>query len=151
MSISIGSSLPDFELKDQDGNDFYSHALKGKQPVVIFFYPKNFTPNCTKEVCGFRDNFEDFTAANVAVVGISANSESSHKKFASRYKLPFTLLADAKKKVRRLFEVKNDALGLLPGRETFVFDNEGVLISKFKALNAKPHVDGALRMLKKLS
>lgn len=151
MSIEKGTSLPDFELKDQHGALFSSTSIKGKQAVVIYFYPKNFTAECTREACSFRDSFEDFTAEDIKVIGISGDSEASHQKFATRFKLPFILLADSKKKVRRLFDVKNDLLGILPGRETFVFDADGKLIAKFKSMNAKSHIQGALRQLKKLS
>jgi peroxiredoxin Q/BCP len=149
MSIAIGTKLPDFTLNDQNGDQFDSRIINGNQAAVIYFYPKNFTPQCTKEACSFRDSFEDFTTAGIMVIGISADSEISHKKFTAKFNLPFTLLADTAKDVRKLFEVENAMFGLLPGRETFVFDNSGVLISKFKALNAQPHIDGALKQLKK--
>ncbi len=151
MSIERGTLLPNFELKNQNGTTFSSSSLKGKQAVVIFFYPKNFTSECTKEVCSFRDSYEDFTAHNVKVIGISADSEKSHQKFASKFNLPFTLLADSKKKVRKLFGVKNDLLGLVSGIETFVFNKDGILVTKFKSLNATQHIEGALRQLKKLA
>ncbi|MFT7072209.1 peroxiredoxin [Patiriisocius sp. Uisw_017] len=149
MSLAKGAEMPNFKLKDQNGELFDSKAIKGKKGVVIFFYPKNFTPQCTKEACSFRDSFEDFTNADIQVIGISADTEKSHKRFASKFNLPFTLLADTNKEVRQLFEVSSSMLGLLPGRETFVFDVNGKLISKFKAMNAQPHIDGALEQLKK--
>lgn len=148
MSIEIGSTMPTFTLNDQHGQLFDSSSIKGKQATVVYFYPKNFTPQCNKEACSFRDSFEDFTTAGIQVIGISADSESSHKKFAEKFNLPFTLLADTNKKVRKLFKVESAMLGLLPGRETFVFDKSGKLISKFKAMNAQPHIDGALEQLK---
>ena len=147
MSIKIGTELPDFKLKNQHGKIFNSTDIKGKQAAVIYFYPKNFTPQCTKEACSFRDSFEDFTTAGIQVIGISADNEKSHNKFASRFNLPFTLLADTNKEVRALFKVENAMLGLLPGRETFVFNSDGILIAKFKAMNAQPHIDGALKQL----
>ncbi|GEQ86871.1 peroxiredoxin [Patiriisocius marinistellae] len=150
MSIKTGTVLPDFELNDQYGNTFSSTSVKGKQAVVIYFYPKNFTSECTKEACSFRDSFEDFIAQNIVVIGISSDTEESHKKFASKFNLPFILLADSKKKVRKLFGVKNDLLGLVAGRETFVFDANGILITKFKSMNAAPHIEGALHQLNEL-
>ncbi|WP_271856401.1 peroxiredoxin [Patiriisocius marinus] len=149
MSIEIGTKLPTFQLKDQNDELFNSSENKSENGLVIYFYPKNFTPQCTKEACSFRDSFEDFSNAGIKVIGISADSEQSHKKFAAKFNLPFTLLADTDKKVRKLFEVENAMFGLLPGRETFVFDANGILISKFKAMNAQPHIDGALKLLKK--
>lgn len=150
MSLKIGEELPDFKLKDQNGNVFSINSVKGKKPVVIYFYPKNFTPGCTKEACSFRDNFEDFLAEGALVIGISSDSETSHNKFSAKYNLPFTLLADTKGKVRKLFGVRASFLGLLPGRETFVFNKDGKLTYKFQALNAQPHIDMALSELQKL-
>lgn len=149
MSLEIGAALPHFKLNDQYGNTFDSDNIKGKQAAVIYFYPKNNTPQCTKEACSFRDHFEDFSAAGIQVIGISADSENSHKKFTAKHQLPFTLLADTDKRVRKLFEVENLLLGILPGRETFIFNNKGILIAKFKAMNAQPHIDGALKQLRK--
>lgn len=150
MSLKKGEELPNFKLKDQNGNVFSINSVKGKKPVVIYFYPKNFTPGCTKEACSFRDNFEDFLAEGALVIGISSDSETSHNKFSSKYNLPFTLLADTKGKVRKLFGVRASFLGLLPGRETFVFNKDGKLTYKFQALNAQPHIDMALSELQKL-
>ena len=149
MSIEIGTKLPIFQLKDQNRQVFDSAEIINENGLVIYFYPKNFTPQCTKEACSFRDSFEDFSNAGIQVIGISADTEESHKKFAAKFNLPFTLLADTDKKVRKLFDVESALFGLLPGRETFVFDSKGILISKFKAMNAQPHIDGALKQLKK--
>ncbi|RMA58463.1 peroxiredoxin [Ulvibacter antarcticus] len=147
MSLKKGQMLPKFSLKDQNGNLFSSESIRTKQPIVIFFYPKNFTPGCVKEVCSFRDNYQDFTDAGAVVIGISGDSEGSHKKFETRFDLPFTLLADTEAKVRKLFGVKSSFLGLLPGRETFVFDRSGKLFFRFQSLNAQPHIDMALEQL----
>ena len=149
MALELGDKLPEFTLTDQNGATFNSQELKDTA-AVIYFYPKNFTPGCTAEACSFRDHFEDFTNAGVRVVGISSDSESSHARFAKRYNLPFTLLADTKGKVRRTFGVKSTMLGILPGRETYVFNAQGELIKKFKALAADPHIRGALKQLNKL-
>lgn len=149
MSLTQGSALPEFSLLDQNGESFSSVELED-QAVVIFFYPKNFTPGCTAEVCGFRDSFQDFSDAGVRVIGISSDSQKSHQKFANRYNLPFTLLADTKGEVRRKFGVSGTMLGILPGRETFVFNQKGELIKSFRSLAADPHIKMALRQLKKL-
>ncbi len=146
--MEIGDRLPEFTLKDQDGNIFKSQNVFGVA-TVIYFYPKNITPGCNREACGFRDSFEDFSEMGAKVIGISADNEISHQKFAKRYRLPFTLLADTRNKVRRLFGVKKGILGILPGRETFVFNEEGILTFKFSALGADPHIKKALTHLKK--
>ena len=98
MAIEEGKAAPAFTLPDQDGNKVALKDLKGKQ-VVVFFYPKDDTPGCTKEACGFRDNFAAFEAADVVLLGISPDAADSHQKFISKYDLPFTLLCDEKKTV----------------------------------------------------
>ncbi len=98
MAIEEGKAAPAFTLPDQDGNKVALKDLKGKQ-VVVFFYPKDDTPGCTKEACGFRDNFAAFEAADVVLLGISPDAADSHQKFISKYDLPFTLLCDENKTV----------------------------------------------------
>lgn len=145
--MHIGDRLPEFVLMDQHGDEFNSLNMLGN-PFILFFYPKDFTPGCVREVCSFRDYFEEFSDMGVSVIGISGDDEKTHRKFATRYKLPFTLLADTSNKVRRLFDVKK-RLGILPGRETFVFNTEGELTFKIRALGADPHITKALQHLKK--
>lgn len=141
--------MPEFSLKDQEGNWFHSSEHTGKKPLVIFFYPKDFTPGCTAEACAFRDSYEDFTDAGALVIGISSDTEASHRKFADRHRLPFVLLSDPKKEVRRMFRVENRLLNLLPGRETFVVDKTGTIVMAFEGIRASGHVPRALQALKK--
>ncbi len=149
MGLKAGASIPEFSLKDQEGNWFHSRDHLGT-PMVIFFYPKDFTPGCTAEACAFRDAYEDFVEAGALVVGISSDSEASHLKFAQKLRLPFTLLSDPDKKVRRRFRVENRLLNLLPGRETFVVDRKGKVVMAFEGLRASGHVPQALKALEKL-
>jgi peroxiredoxin Q/BCP len=151
MPIEKGDSIPSFVLKDQNGIVFKSDDIIGKKPVVIYFYPKNFTPGCTKEACNFRDSYEDFKEIGAEVVGISSDSEKSHAKFSAKYKLPFILLADGNGNVRKQFGVKKSLLGLVPGRETFVIDAQGKLIFKFNSLDATKHMKKALKAIKNLN
>ena len=148
MSLAIGDKVPDFTLKDQNGVAFNSQSLVGKQAFVIYFYPKDYTPGCTKQACSFRDRYEDFKALGAEVIGISSDSEKMHQKFAKTYNLPFILLSDHKKKVRKQFGVPNSLLGLLPGRETYVFNKEGEAIMVFNSMNAVQHIEKALTYLK---
>lgn len=150
MGLSIGTKAPDFTLEDQHGNSFTLSDHIGKAPVVVFFYPKDFTPGCTAEVCAFRDSYEQFTDAGAQVVGISSDSQGSHLKFAQKHRLPFVLLSDTSRKVRKRFEVDNRLFQLLPGRETFVIDREGNVVMNFKALGASGHVEKALKAVRKL-
>jgi peroxiredoxin Q/BCP len=147
--MNKNETLPDFTLNDQNGQSFSISEVKGKQPVVVYFYPKNFTPGCTKEACSFRDAYEDFKDLGAEVIGISADTDASHQKFAKRYNLPFILLADTKNKVRKMFGVKSNLLGLLPGRETFVFDANGLLVFKFESMGATKHIEKSLKYLRK--
>lgn len=150
MSIEKGEKAPHFQLKDQDGKEFDSKTVVGKKPVVIYFYPKDFTPGCTKEACNFRDSYEDFKEAGAEVIGISNDSEKSHAKFAKKHKLPFVLLSDSNGKVRKKFGIKKSLLGLVPGRETFVINADGNVVFKFNSLDASKHMDKALNAVKKI-
>jgi len=146
--IIIGDKAPLFVLKDQFGNDFNSADYIGKTAMVIYFYPKDDTPGCTKEACSFRDTYQEFTDKNVKVIGISSDSVASHKKFAEKYNLPFTLLADTKKEVRKLFGVPSNILGMVPGRVTYVVDKNGVVIYIYNSMtNAETHIEEALKAL----
>ena len=151
MGLNVGDRIPEFSLPDQHGKPFNSADLIGKKPMVIFFYPKDNTPGCTREACSFRDTYEEFVERGAEVIGISADSEASHRKFASKYNLPFVLLADSKNKVRRLFKVEKALFNLLPGRETYVVDKEGYVIMAFNNMGASGHVKYALKALKSIS
>ncbi|MEW5676267.1 peroxiredoxin [Flavobacterium enshiense] len=148
--IKVGDKLPLFGAKDQNGNDFYIASVLGKKVLVIYFYPKDDTPGCTKQACFFRDQYEEFTDLGVAVIGISGDSVKSHKKFAEEYKLPFTLLADEDKSLRKLFGVSTNLLGLLPGRVTYVVDKEGIVRMVFDSMNAENHFSKTIEQVKKL-
>lgn len=148
MALQIGDRVPEFSLKDQHGNLFSSSSIIGNRPMVIFFYPKDNTPGCTKEACSFRDSYEEFKDLGAEVIGISSDSEQSHQKFASKYGLPFILLSDEKKKVRKSFRVDNNLFNLLPGRETYVIDKKGKVIMVFNSISASKHMEKALEALK---
>lgn len=103
--MQLGTPLPSFQLIDQEGVLFNSKSLLG-QPSVLFFYPKNFTPICTKEVCGFRDSYHLFKDLNASIIGISTDNTESHKEFSKKHQLPFPLLSDPNKETQRLFCIK---------------------------------------------
>jgi peroxiredoxin Q/BCP len=149
--IKIGSSIPTFTLPDQNGNLFDINSVLGKKNLVIYFYPKDDSPGCTKEACSFRDQFEAFKEADAVIIGISSQSVKSHKEFAKKHRLSFTLLSDEGNKIRKKFGVPSDMLGLLPGRVTFVANKNGNVIYIFNSqTQATKHVDEALRILKEL-
>ncbi len=147
MGLKVGDKIPEFSLTDQDGKPFHSKDLIGKRAMVIYFYPKDNTPGCTMEACQFRDRYEDFTDLGAEVIGISSDSERTHRKFASKHQLPFVLLADPTKKVRKLFKVANSLL-VLPGRETYVVNKSGIITMVFNNINASEHMRRALKTLK---
>jgi peroxiredoxin Q/BCP len=149
MALKVGDKMPLFIATDSNGQLFDVSNYAGKA-LVIYFYPKDDTPGCTIQACTFRDQYEDFKALGAEVIGISSDDETSHKKFASRYKLPFILLSDGSKKLRRLFGVPNDLLGLIPGRVTYVIDKEGIIRLVFNSMSSKIHIDKALQILKKI-
>jgi peroxiredoxin Q/BCP len=148
MSLNIGDKIPEFNLTDQKGEVFNISSVKGKNNLVIYFYPKNFTPSCTKEACSFRDSYEDFKELGAEVIGISSDSKKSHERFSKKHQLPFTLLSDSKGVVKRKFGVKNNIFGLIPGRETFIVNKEGIIIFTFNSMNAERHIKEALKVLK---
>ena len=143
MTVTENSTAPGFTLPDQDGNEVSLVSLRG-QWVVVYFYPKDDTPGCTAESCAFRDAHEAFTDAGVRVLGISSDDVASHRAFADKHRLPFTLLADTDGAVRRSFGVKR-TLGLLPGRVTYVIDPDGIVRKVFSSqFKPKKHIDEAL-------
>lgn len=142
--------MPLFSLPDQEGRMFNAKDIVGTKPLVLFFYPKNFTPGCTMEACSFRDKYEDFTAMGAEVIGISSDSEKSHQGFSAKFNLPFILLADSDNTVRKLFNVGSRFFNLLPGRETYVIDKMGKIVMVFNNVSAARHMPEALAAIKRL-
>jgi peroxiredoxin Q/BCP len=149
--VSIGSQIPYFSLNDQYGKLFDILSVKGKKNLVIYFYPKDDSPGCTKQACSFRDQFDVFTEADAIIIGISSQSVESHLEFAKKHRLNYTLLSDENEKVRKLFGVPTNLFGLLPGRVTYVVNKQGVVVYMFNSqLKVQQHIDEALRILKEL-
>lgn len=150
--IEVGSQIPEFILKDQNGDDFDISKLIGQKSMVVYFYPKDDTPGCTKEACSFQDMYEDFKEIDAEVIGISGQSVESHKEFADKYNLTFTLLADEGNNIRKQFGVPGSFFSLLPGRVTYIINKEGKVIYTFNSqMNAEKHVSEAMRILKQES
>ena len=142
--VAIGDKAPTFTATLHDGTTFDSAALLGRKWLVVFFYPKDGTPVCTREACAFRDSYEKFAAAGAEVVGVSGDTTESHARFAAKHRLPFPIVADRDRSLRRLFGVPAP-LGILPGRITYVIDREGIVRLAFSALFASDeHVARAL-------
>lgn len=149
--VGVGDVAPDFRLKSQDGQEVGLKDFLGKTPVVLYFYPKDFTPGCTKEACAFRDSFEAFKDLGAEVIGVSTGTVESHERFAKEYNLPFKLLADEDGRVRDLYGVPKAAGGMFPGRVTYIIDRMGVVRHVFDSLtHAEQHVEEALHILRLL-
>lgn len=150
-SISVGDTAPDFTKRTQKGDAITLSQFRGGKTVVLYFYPKDETPGCTAEACTFRDTFEDFVDAGAVVIGVSQDSDESHKKFAEHHRLPFLLVSDRDKSLQKAYGVPK-TMGLLPGRVTYVIDRNGVVQHVFNSqLNAKKHVQEALDVVKRLA
>ena len=150
MGLQKGDEVPNFMSIDTKGNPFDSNSIVGKKPVVLYFYPKDNTPGCTAQACSFRDQYEDFLDLGAEVIGVSSDSLASHQKFTAQYRLPFLLLSDTDKKIRKLFGVPTAFLGLLPGRVTYVVDAKGVVQMLFNSVLAGQHIPKALEAVKKI-
>ena len=147
--LKSGDPAPDFHLMDQNG-ETHSLAKYRGQWVVLYFYPKDDTPGCTAEACSFRDNAESFAALDAEVWGISGDDAVSHRRFATRHNLTFPLLCDRNNALRREMGVPK-ALGLLPGRVTYIVDGEGMIRHTFSNLLDGPaHVREAQQVLNQL-
>jgi len=148
--LKEGMKAPSFEGIDQNGNRVRSEDFEGKK-LVLYFYPKDDTPGCTAEACDLRDNYKMFLQNGFAVVGVSADSEKSHKKFADKYSLPFPIIADTDRKILEDYGVWTQKslygksfLGI--ARTTFVIDEKGIIENIITKVNTKAHSDQILKM-----
>lgn len=149
--LKEGDKIPFFQLQNQDGEIINIQDYIGKQNLVIYFYPKDDTPGCTKQACAFRDQYEDFNDLNAEVFGISDQSVSSHKEFAEKHRLNFNLLCDEDNQIRKLFGVPTNFFGLLPGRVTYIIDRSGKIVHIFNSqFRAEEHINQAKNILKQL-
>lgn len=148
MTLKTGDKAPDFTLPDQDGFPHTLSQYKGRW-VLLFFYPKDDTPGCTTETCGFRDAFPEFAKVKAQIFGISADNVKSHKKFVAKYKMPFTLLADEEKKVVNLYQVwakkkfmGREYMGIL--RTSFLIDPQGKIARVYEGVKPAIHAQEVL-------
>lgn len=141
--------MPLFKLPDQDGKMINMAESIGKQPLVIYFYPKDFTSGCTMEAHAFREMYESFQKEGAEIFGISSDSVGSHKKFVVEHELPFTLLSDEGNKVREMFGAFG--VGHTIGRVTYVVDKKGVIRMVFSSqLQPKKHVDESIKKVREI-
>jgi peroxiredoxin Q/BCP len=153
MPAKLGSMAKDFTLEDQDGKKHTLFDYRGKW-VLIYFYPKDDTPGCTKQACAIRDALPDLKKLKITVLGISTDTVASHKKFAEKYGLPFTLLADPEKKVVKLYGVwgKKKFMGReYDGtmRTSFLVEPKGTIAKVYENVKPETHAEEVLKDLKK--
>lgn len=147
--LAVGVKAPDFQALDQNGQTVRLSDYRGRW-VVLFFYPKDNTPICTREACGFRNAYDEFLDLGAVVLGVSSDPPESHARFAEKYRLAFPLLTDDGS-LSRLFGVRK-LLGILPRRETFVIDPEGTVAMVFSAnMLATAHVKQAMQAIRRAS
>ena len=143
--VEEGKPAPDFELKSDAGERVKLSELRGK-PVVLYFYPKDDTPGCTRQACGIRDAWGEFQRAGAEVFGISADSQASHERFKSKYSLPFTLLADPEHKLGEPYGVEQEGKSSYE-RSTFVINAEGNVAKILRRVKPDQHADQVLAAL----
>jgi len=149
--LGVGDVAPDFTLPDQTGTPVRLRDRLGRKNVVLYFYPKDQTPGCTIEAKAFRDSYDAFTAAGAEVIGVSADSVASHRRFVASHGLPFLLLSDRDGEVRERYGVEK-TLGLVPGRVTYVIDRNGVVRHVYSSqLRVKRHTRESLAVARSLS
>ena len=145
--LQPGDKLPHFILKDENRCPIDISAIQGKF-LVLFFYPKDDTPGCIREACSFRDAIRELEREGAVVYGVSSDRTSSHANFKSKYELPFSLLTDTAGELRKLMGVPSDLFGLIPGRVTYIFDENKTLLKVFKSqLSPEKHVKEALQII----
>jgi len=145
--IGVGDKIPEFSLRDQNGELFDIRSVLGIKRLVIFFYPQDGSLNCTKEACYFRDLYDLFLENDAVVLGISGQSVESHREFASNNRLPYKILSDTDNKVRKLFGVPSKFFNLIPGRVTYVVDRSGKVVYIFDSqTEVQRHADEALKI-----
>ena len=143
MNLNIGDKAPDFNLKDQNGNDVSLDSLKGKR-VILYFYPKDDTPGCTVEACNFRDDFSLYTDRNTVILGVSPDGEQSHQKFIKKFDLPYSLLCDEDHSVAEKYGAWGEKnmygrkyMGII--RTTVQLDKDGIIEQVYEKVKAKIH------------
>jgi len=148
MALAVGDPAPDFSLPDGDGNIVSLSDLKGKR-VVLYFYPRDNTPGCTKEACAFRDLYDEFQSNGVVVLGVSTDDAKSHQKFATKFNLPFPLLIDEGGKVAETYDsyglkkfMGKEYMGI--SRSTFVVDADGKIEKIYKKVKPEQHAQEVL-------
>jgi peroxiredoxin Q/BCP len=150
VTVKVGDKAPDFTLPSQKREDVTLSQFFGKRNIVLYFYPKDETRSCTKEACEFRDKYEVFKDLGAEVIGVSSDDVESHELFAFKHNLPFILLSDKDKNVRKLYDVPS-TFGVIPGRVTYIIDRSGTVRHIFSSqFQPQKHIQESIDILKKL-
>ena len=148
--LKIGAAAPDFEAPLDDGGTFRLADRRGKSNIVLYFYPKDETPGCVREACGFRDVYAEIERAGATVIGVSTDTAESHRAFRAHHGLPFPLVSDVEKRISELYEARG-LFGLMMARITYVIDREGMIRAAFRHDPAiSGHVRDVLAALRKI-
>jgi peroxiredoxin Q/BCP len=151
MMVAVGDKAPEFEGRMGDGNQFRLKDYQGRRHLVLYFFPKDFTPGCTKEACSFRDHRAEVAALDAEIVGVSFDTAEKHAQFADKYQLPFPLVSDSDGKIANKFGVARFGGWLPTKRVTFVIDKQGVVRDVIQSeFSMDKHVDDAIATLKKI-
>ena len=149
VRVKAGDKAPDFEGPTSDGSKLGLKDFVGKKNVVLYFYPKDDTPGCTKEACSFRDNLQSVRKMGAEIIGVSLDSVESHKKFATKYKLPFPLISDKEKRIANAYGVLKET-GTSASRVTFIIDKTGKIVKVFPKVDITKHTEEVVAALKTL-
>jgi peroxiredoxin Q/BCP len=150
IKVKTGDQAPDFEGPTSDGSRLGLKDFAGKKNVVLYFYPKDDTPGCTREACSFRDNLQSIRGMGAEIVGVSLDSIQSHDRFAKKYTLPFPLISDKDKRIATAYGVLKD-LGLSTNRVTFIIDKNGKVAKIFPKVDISKHTEEVAAALKELA
>lgn len=150
VKVKEGDTAPNFEGPTSDGSKLGLKDFIGKKNVVLYFYPKDDTPGCTREACSFRDNLQSILDMGAEIVGVSLDSIESHRRFSSKYSLPFPLISDKDKKIAQTYGVLRDT-GTSTNRVTFIIDKKGKVAKVFPKVDVTTHTEEVVAALKELS
>lgn len=153
MALRVGQKAPDFDVVSSSGKRLRLADFIGKKNVVLYFYPGDFTPVCTRETCGFRDAYEELASKDTEVIGVSVDSDASHERFAKKYAVPFALVSDAQRSLTKSYDAASFVRTLLgkTSRVTYVIDKKGEIAGVFDSeLRASKHLDGVGELIQKL-
>jgi peroxiredoxin Q/BCP len=149
VELKVGDKAPDFSLMDEHGRPVNLKDFLGKKPVVLYFYPKDFTSGCTTEACSFRDDYKAYEEKGAVVIGVSLDSVESHKRFSEKHNLPFPILSDNRKEAAKAYGVLGIG-GFLAKRVTFIIDKKGTIAAVFSKVDVKLHSKEVLKALDEL-